>query len=138
MGLFMNTSVFTYGSLMFDEVWQRVVRGHYRKCTAVLWGYRLCPLRNEMFPAIVQGGADDQVSGFLYSHINAQDLLRLDNFEGDYYRRETVMVSTANQQQCAALVYVLRDEFLDVLGDGVWDAKQFRSLHLANFIKQCL
>ena len=32
----MSTAVFTYGSLMFPRVWERVVQGGYRSAEAVL------------------------------------------------------------------------------------------------------
>lgn len=140
----MTISIFTYGSLQFDEVWTRVVRGRYQKSSAVLSNYRLHTLRNETFPAIVPARAADQVNGYVYMDIDTDDLRRLDEFEGDYYRRETVVVSTVHHQTHNALVYVLRDEFFDLLNhtdsqrDCEWDAEQFRREHLADFIKAYL
>jgi gamma-glutamylcyclotransferase (GGCT)/AIG2-like uncharacterized protein YtfP len=59
-------NVFTYGSLMFDAVWSRVVRGHYRSAEAILSGYRMLSIREESFPAMIQDIAEDQVVGKVY------------------------------------------------------------------------
>lgn len=86
--------VFTYGSLMFPEVWNRVVRGRYRSCPARLEGYRRHALTDVSYPAIVaEHGAD--VEGVMYFDVDAADLARLDAFEGTEYRRDAVPVVTA-------------------------------------------
>ena len=87
--------VFTYGSLMFPEVWNRVVRGRYQSCPARLEGYRRHALTDVSYPAIVaESGAE--VEGVLYLDVDAADLARLDAFEGAEYRRAAVPVSTAS------------------------------------------
>jgi gamma-glutamylcyclotransferase (GGCT)/AIG2-like uncharacterized protein YtfP len=87
--------VFTYGSLMFPEVWNRVVRGNYRSCPARLDGYRRHALVDASYPAIV-ADAGASVDGVLYFDVDAADLARLDAFEGVEYRRDAVPVSTAS------------------------------------------
>ena len=126
-------AVFTYGSLMFEAVWSRVVHDNYHQTAAILPGYRLHGLRNETFPAIIKSGSNDQVSGILYLAISDDDCARLDEFEGDYYQRETVSVISADKTILAE-TYILRDEFIHLLDKNGWDAEQFERQHLANFI----
>lgn len=131
------TTLFTYGSLMFDDVWSRVVRGHYTKSAAILRGYALHRLRNETFPAIIHAGSNARVSGWLYSGIDDIDLARLDAFEGDYYRRERIAV-LCDGKNLPALTYILRDEFIGLLDGHEWNAADFERDHLDTFIKDYL
>jgi gamma-glutamylcyclotransferase (GGCT)/AIG2-like uncharacterized protein YtfP len=126
-------AVFTYGSLMFADVWSRVVRGEYLQACAILPGYRLRAIREETFPAIIKTGNNDQVSGILYLDIDNSDLARLDEFEGDYYRRETVSVISAGKT-IRAETFSLRAEFIHLLDERGWDAAEFERRDLKNFI----
>ncbi len=83
--------VFTYGSLMFAPVWQRVVRGRYRAQTARLAGFARFAIAGETYPGMVeQAGA--AVDGMLYRDVDERDLAALDAFEGEAYRRIAVRV----------------------------------------------
>lgn len=48
----MKQHLFTYGSLMFENVWRRVVSGRYRSTPATLHGYRRQRVRGEDYPAL--------------------------------------------------------------------------------------
>lgn len=85
----MPQHVFTYGSLMFPAVWQRVVRGNYRSATAILDNHARYAVRGVDYPGVV---AQDHASveGVLYFNVAEEDLARLDMFEGSEYRRIAV------------------------------------------------
>lgn len=88
----MPCHVFTYGSLMFAPVWQRVVRGKYRAQPARLAGFARFAIAGETYPGMVaQAGA--AVDGVLYRDVDERDLAALDAFEGEDYRRITVRVA---------------------------------------------
>jgi gamma-glutamylcyclotransferase (GGCT)/AIG2-like uncharacterized protein YtfP len=91
----MNTHVFTYGSLMFAEVWQRVVRGQYAACAATLDGYRRFAVRDETYPGIVVSKGNS-VAGLVYTDVDAADVTRLDQFEGELYDRIDATVTDAH------------------------------------------
>jgi len=87
----MSAHVFTYGSLMFPEVWQRVVRGDYRSAPAVLDGHARFALAGETYPgAIARSGAI--VAGIVYFDVSDADVAALDAFEGSQYRRDRVRI----------------------------------------------
>jgi gamma-glutamylcyclotransferase (GGCT)/AIG2-like uncharacterized protein YtfP len=87
----MSSNVFTYGSLMFAPVWERVVRGTYRSAAATLSQHRRFALADETYPGMIaQPGAD--VTGVVYFDVDPADLLALDRFEGEEYRRICVPV----------------------------------------------
>lgn len=87
----MSQHVFTYGSLMFAPVWQRVVRGNYRSSTAILGNHARHAVPGVGYPGVI---ARDGVSveGVLYFDVAEEDLARLDAFEGSEYRRDAVTV----------------------------------------------
>jgi gamma-glutamylcyclotransferase (GGCT)/AIG2-like uncharacterized protein YtfP len=88
----MSAHVFTYGSLMFPEVWARVVKGDYRSVRGALRDHARFAVRDQDYPGMVaQPGA--RVDGVLYLDVEDADLARLDHFEGDDYRRLTVDVA---------------------------------------------
>jgi gamma-glutamylcyclotransferase (GGCT)/AIG2-like uncharacterized protein YtfP len=82
----MSAHVFTYGSLMFPEVWSLVVRGDYRSTQATLHGHTRFAIDGETYPGMVTV-PDGRVTGVLYLDVGDDDLARLDVFEGDDYRR---------------------------------------------------
>ena len=82
----MSHHIFTYGSLMFAEVWQRVVRGSYRSAPATIVDHARYALRGETYPGMI-AEAGGTVLGVLYFAVDAQDLALLDAFEGTEYRR---------------------------------------------------
>ncbi len=87
--------VFTYGSLMFPDVWSLVVAGRYAGVRATLAGHARFAIRDELYPGMVVR-PDATVDGILYLDVDEADLARLDRFEGDDYRRATVAVSCAD------------------------------------------
>ncbi|QDZ29981.1 gamma-glutamylcyclotransferase family protein [Noviherbaspirillum sp. UKPF54] len=109
----MPRHVFTYGSLMFAPVWQRVVRGHYRSEPARLDGFARFAIRSQTYPGMVaQDGA--AVAGVLYFDVDERDMAALDAFEGQDYRREAVCVASAAgcMREAQAYIYLLPQNLL--------------------------
>ena len=118
--------VFTYGSLMFPAVWERVVRGEYRSVPAMLPGYARYEVSGETYPGMVPQ-ADSAVNGVLYLDVDDADLLALDVFEGSEYRRDVVTVSVTAEENLTAVTYVFTAD--ERLTDKVWEAESFRITH---------
>lgn len=117
----MPRHVFTYGSLMFAEVWQSVVRGRYCSEPVTLSGHARYAIRGETYPAVVpRAGAT--VEGVLYFNVGSDDLQRLDVFEGGDYRRDTVQVPTS-AGMLAVDTYIYLDEAR--LLSEPWSAQSF-------------
>lgn len=133
-------NVFTYGSLMYPQVWERVVRGRYRSAPAELAGFRRLALLGVAYPgAVPDAGA--RILGRLYFDVRADDLDRLDAFEASEYRREEVAVTlqpsaqgARQPAQVAAQVYVYLGEAR--LAGHDWDAQRFECEHLAGFVDE--
>jgi gamma-glutamylcyclotransferase (GGCT)/AIG2-like uncharacterized protein YtfP len=77
-------NVFTYGSLMFAPVWEKVCAGRYATQKMVLKDFQRYCVKNESYPAVVpqQGGS---VEGLVYFDVSQADQLALNQFEGGEY-----------------------------------------------------
>lgn len=116
--------IFTYGSLMFPEVWQRVVRGHYCFAPAAVDGYARFAVAGETYPGMVaRTGA--AVSGVLYFDVDERDIAALDTFEGEDYRRETVRVvlDDGSSAEAGAYLYLLPQKLLE----SPWNPEHFQA-----------
>lgn len=126
-------NVFVYGSLMFPQVWRRVVRGTHDGAPAVLRGHRRSALRDAEYPgAVPDPGA--RIAGWIWFDVDADDVARLDAFEGDEYRRDKVEVELDDARACEAQVYVFLER--DRLATLDWDAAAFERDHLEHFLSR--
>jgi gamma-glutamylcyclotransferase (GGCT)/AIG2-like uncharacterized protein YtfP len=116
--------IFTYGSLMFAPVWQRVVSGTYTSSTATLHDYQRLAVKGEEYP-VALAATGHSIDGVLYYAVHAQDVAHLDAFEGDYYTRIAVQVITNDGEAITAQVYVLKAEFGHIAAAQAWDVTQF-------------
>lgn len=129
------SNIFTYGSLMFPEVWERVVGSTYPVSPARLDGYLRRQARAEIYPVIVQQGAGNHVEGMLYFGVSTKDLARLDRFEGEYYVRRSVEVFASREGiSCEAFTYVLSERYRHLLSDSDWDPGDFLEHGLHRFL----
>ncbi len=127
------THVFTYGSLMFEQVWNEVVRGNYRSCPGTVSGFVRLSIQYEHYPAMLPGPVSSKVEGILYLDIDAEDLTRLDQFEGSIYDRRDVQVMTDNNIH-AAQAYVLKDSYRNLVSEQEWDPEKFQDEGILQFL----
>jgi len=117
----MQANVFTYGSLMFPQVWQCVVAGAYRSLSAAANGHARFAIAGETYPGMVaQTGA--MVEGVLYFDVNPDDLAALDRFEGEDYRRAIIEVVLADGRQVSCATYIYTGERLSA---AAWNPAAF-------------
>jgi gamma-glutamylcyclotransferase (GGCT)/AIG2-like uncharacterized protein YtfP len=118
-----NGNIFTYGSLMFDEVWRQVVSGCYRSDAATLHHHQRHALTGLSYPGVV-AMPDIHVAGRLYYEVSAEDMARLDVFEGAEYRREALQVMLAGGELVSAWTYIWLDA--QRLSGQPWRSEAFR------------
>lgn len=137
--------VFTYGSLMFDRVWQAVVG---RQPTA--WspaGPRAAVLNNyarrssllDSYPVAVPC-AGETIWGRVYCRVAAEDILRLDQFEGAMYQRKClpvclIGVDARPQRLIQAAVYVLKPRYHRVVCERPWLPTEFEANQLSRLLR---
>jgi gamma-glutamylcyclotransferase (GGCT)/AIG2-like uncharacterized protein YtfP len=101
----MCCNIFTYGSLMFRVVWEQVVRGRCLSGKAMLEDHARYAISAATYPGMVaQAGAG--VEGILYRAVDAEDVARLDAFEGMEYRRTLVSVLLPDGTSVEAQTYI--------------------------------
>ena len=133
----MSQHVFTYGSLMFPEVWARLVTRPRASVAAVLQGFVREGVRGQSYPGIrKQAGA--QTAGRLYLDIDTQELARLDAFEGAEYVRESVTVQMHTPDGRRIELPAQAYRFVDAQGlDGApWDEGRFARQFAESFYRE--
>jgi gamma-glutamylcyclotransferase (GGCT)/AIG2-like uncharacterized protein YtfP len=126
------SNLFVYGSLMYEPVWRRIVRGEFRSTRASLRGYRRLCVVNEDYPAIVKGAGI--VAGLVWLGVDDENLHRLDEFEGDPYRRASGAVIGDDGSEIPADYYELRESHRGMVSEVEWDAREFERRGLARFL----
>lgn len=125
--------LFVYGSLMFSEVFEAVVRGTYESEAAGLSGWRRMKIIDEVYPGLVYG--DGSVDGVLWKDISLEDLRILDVFEGEYYERIPVYVLGQQGESLQCFVYAVRDRFRHILDSEEWCPSDFEQNGINHFIE---
>lgn len=102
----MQTTLFCYGTLTVPRLMAAVIGRRVAPRAAALTGYRAATLRGRPYPGLWPD-PDGRVDGCCYRIGSRRELLRADRYEGREYRRQRVVVETADGP-CDAWVYVLR------------------------------
>ena len=125
--------VFTYGTLMFSEVWRAVIGRRYRQSKAVVDGFQRHAVLGVDYPCLIRSEPDQQVDGILYFDIKRDDLETLDNFEADQYDREVIPCTLANGEIVEAFAYLWSERHMDQVGED-WDIEGFRDEGMRRFL----
>jgi len=125
------THLFTYGSLMFEDVWNRLVKGNYLSQKAILHGYARRSVKGDEYPVIFQ--ANELVEGVVYYDISEEDMITLDIFEGEYYERKEVELLIKNEPVLAS-VYVLKAQYFDIIDPKPWSEALFATEGIKRFL----
>ena len=126
-------NIFVYGSLMFDGIWNRVVKRQYQKQSALLPGYMRLAVKGKSYPGLIKS-VNSSVQGMIYFNVTARDIKRLDKFEGRYYRKVPVTVVCEGNHKYHARAYLFARSKINLLSRKPWDPEYFRAHHLRNFI----
>lgn len=127
--------VFTYGTLMFPEVWRAVVGKEFETAAATAANFAIYYVRDAVYPGII-ATPSGTVPGLVYFDVDAESLARLDVFEGvDYHRQPIEVTRTDNVQILSADAYVIPPANSHLLTDESWSAREFAARgELARFV----
>ena len=130
----MTRHVFTYGSLMFTDVWKPIVPRPLASVAAVLKDFAREGVRGQRYPGI-RREAGAHTPGRLYLNVDDDELARLDAFEGDEYHRESVQVGVATRDGRALTLPAEVYCFIDPAGlnGEPWDPARFARESAAGF-----
>ena len=128
-------ALFTYGSLMCEDIMFRVAGACQVAGDAVLDGFRCLSVCDEEYPAIAP--RENAVTrGVLYRNIAADGWRKLDDFEGEMYERRSVTVKLISGEEVSADTYVFRSEFHYLLTDLDWRFETFLKQGKQRFIEK--
>ena len=135
--------VFTYGSLMFPAVWQRVVEGAYESREATVHGFQRLRIHGEHYPALIVNPNAGPLAGRVYFDVSASDIARLDHFESSHYARVSVAVTVAGAgavtgADSAEKTTLAADAYLTLSADALepveWSPERFAREGLESFL----
>lgn len=126
--------LFTYGTLMFPEVWRRIALREAVSERASLSGFAIYRVKDSIIPGIVQTQDGDCVEGVLYWNLDEEMLFELDAYESEFYSREPVKVTTNSGQTVDCQAYIVPADRHDMLSDERWDADWFAKHKLASYL----
>lgn len=128
-----RVNVFTYGSLMFDEVWRGVTGRLAESVPGVLADHAAWRLRGQNFPGLAPAPGH-QTAGRIWLAVTPDELARLDEFESGLYERRLFDVRAGNGRRLNCWAYEVRSDSRSLLEPALWDPEEFRQRHLAGFL----
>jgi gamma-glutamylcyclotransferase (GGCT)/AIG2-like uncharacterized protein YtfP len=126
--------LFTYGTLMFPEVWRRIAVREAVSERATLNGFAIYRVRDAVFPGIIRAREVDRVQGVLYRDLDDEMLFELDAYESDFYRREPVWVTTDTGEHIECQAYVVPPSRREMLTSEPWDREWFEKHKLESYL----
>lgn len=128
--------VFTYGTLMFPEIWQTVVGRRFTTVEGVAKGFAVYRVRRAVFPGIKAAEESDVVRGVVYLDVDHAAIAKLDLFEDEFYERRSIWIDCSDGERRAADTYIVPPAQLHVLTDEPWHRSIFlASGGLAQFVR---
>ena len=124
---------FTYGSLMWADIMERVTGRALVGEPAVLADHARHPVRGQDYPGL-RPAPGREVPGRLYRDLGAAEWQRLDAFEGPDYERVQVSLTLADGRPETAWVYRFKAEQAAQLEAGDWDPQAFEQGGRERFI----
>jgi gamma-glutamylcyclotransferase (GGCT)/AIG2-like uncharacterized protein YtfP len=127
--------VFTYGTLMFPEVWRIVTGREERGIAGNIPGHNVFRVRDGVYPGMIWTGGASIVSGVVYRNVDVAAIERLDEFEGSAYERRTVLATCADGETHECFAYVVPPHQHHLLTREPWTAQRFAARgDLARFL----
>ena len=118
---------------MIPQVFTAVCKVTRPMRPASLPGYRRYQVRAQTFPGIVPD-AEAVTNGCLIGPIDAPLWQRLDDFESDFYTRETVQVAYPDGSQTPAQTYIVAEAHRHALDDAAWSKHVFERTQLDDYL----
>ncbi|MCJ1345710.1 hypothetical protein MMC31_003919 [Peltigera leucophlebia] len=135
--------IFVYGTLMAEALLSWLLTGSCENLSAILSlrqpailkTYRRVPVKHGDYPAVIKGNTSDHVDGFLVTPASASQWKKMDDFEGENYRRECVQVYlTESNTTVAADVYLWADEMGKLEENKEWSFSYFEKNRLEDWL----
>ncbi len=131
----MMMNIFTYGTLMFNQVWRQVVKGNYKSKPGILFGYECRALKEEIHPCLIKGSPVNKVEGVIYFNVVDSDVQILDRFEGLEYKKVKENCLLQNGAKVVTETYIWNGS-LELVSSEPWDAERFEKEEIQLFVQR--
>jgi len=131
----MPDPLFCYGTLCFPEIMRRVIGVVPASLAAILMDYACYKLSGRDYPGIVPKRGMS-THGVIYQGLSRDQLERLDDYEGEEYQRQRVVVVTESGQELQAWSYVVQPGYHHLSTGLDWSLETFRREKLAQYLSQ--
>jgi gamma-glutamylcyclotransferase (GGCT)/AIG2-like uncharacterized protein YtfP len=128
----MNNPLFVYGTLSFPEVVSALLGRTVSGRPAFIGGHRRVILKGKIYPAVIK--SDGLVEGTLLEDLSAEELILLDTFEDDFYKRTAVTAELENDQRIQADCYIIPPDSLNLVLEDLWDRDNFFKQFYTDYI----
>lgn len=130
------TNLFAYGTLMFPEVWERVVGGRFRQAPATVRGMRVLRAAGKLYPVMMAGAMDDVARGIVIYDLSAEAFATLDRYEATFYERVEVVAALADGSgEVSAQTYLLPASHRQLASNEPWDAAAFQREAMGDYFR---
>ena len=135
--------IFVYGTLMAAEFLSWLLTGSSENHKAIislrqpatLTHYRRVAVNHGDYPALIPGDMSDKVDGFLIVPASKSQWKKMDDFEGESYRRHCVQVHLPEEDRTVpAHVYVWHGNMDMLLPYKEWSFSYFREERLQDWL----
>ena len=117
--------LFAYGSLTFERIWLEVTGEKNIYTTAFIANVARKKLINKPYPGGIKKIGLQPLKGTLYFDLTAQQIQRLDDFEGELYLREQHEVTLENGTTEYAHIYLIKNIYHSLVSDEDWELADF-------------
>ena len=135
--------IFVYGTLMAAEFLSWLLTGSSENYEAIislrqsatLMHYRRVAVNHGDYPALIPGDMSDKVDGFLIVPTSKSQWKKIDDFEGESYRRHCVHVHLSEEDRSVpAHVYIWQGNMDMLLPYKEWSFSYFREERLPDWL----
>lgn len=133
----MTIPVFTYGTLMSEQVLTTILGRVPQRVDAKLHDFARHPICGQCYPAVVPS-VGTQVNGKLLLQLSAPELVLLEAFEDPAYERCFSDVTLSNGLTICARVWARSSNNIDDLDCTVdWSFDRFLQNHEERYVSRC-
>ena len=129
----LTTSLFIYGTLISQEVYQLVTGRDRTGIEAVVHGYSVRRLPGAVYPVMIESPGESAV-GLILPNLTQNELNRLDAYEDSFYERLIVTAQITNGQKTDAWAYILPQNHNIKPSQEIWTYDEFAANHLKDFL----
>ena len=128
--------LFTYGTLMFPDVWRRVVGRDFACQPATLRGYAVYRVRDDVYPVLVASEPTATADGLVYFNLGLETVEKLDRYESNVYVRQTVGATLDDDRLVECQTYFLSPKHRGRATADGWTAAWFAQHALEAYLRR--